>query len=123
MPRATSAPASRRRRKKVLKLASGYRGSRHRLYKTAYQAVEHAGTYAYRDRKNRKRDFRKLWIARINAASRASGMSYSRFIRGLKLANVEVNRKMLAEIAATDEASFEQLVEVAKSTLDSASQA
>ena len=123
MPRATNAPASRRRRKKVLKRAAGYRGSRHRLYKTAYQAVEHAGTYAYRDRKTRKRDFRKLWIARINAAARSCGMSYSRFIRGLKMAEVDVNRKVLAEIAATDEASFEQLVELAKASLDGASQA
>ncbi len=121
MPRASNAAASRRRRKKVLKQASGYRGSRHRLYKTAFQAVEHAGVYAYRDRKARKRDFRKLWIARINAASRACGMSYSRFIQGLRLANVDINRKVLAEIAATDEASFEQLVELAKAKLDSAS--
>lgn len=123
MPRATNAPASRRRRKSVLKRAAGYRGSRHRLYKTAYQAVEHAGVYAYRDRKVRKRDFRKLWIARINAATRSCGISYSRFIRGLKLANVDVNRKVLAEIAATDEASFEQLVELAKTNLESVSQA
>jgi len=121
MPRATNAPAARRRHKKVLKRASGYRGSRHRLYKVAFQAVEHAGTYAYRDRRTRKRDFRRLWIARINAACRACGMNYSRFIRGLKLANVEVNRKMLAEIAATDEAGFEQLVHVAKTNLDGAS--
>ena len=83
MPRATNAPTSRRRRKKYLKRAAGYRGSRRRLMKTARQAVEHAGVYAYRDRKARKRDFRKLWIARINAATRACGLSYSRFICGL----------------------------------------
>ena len=120
MPRATNASASRRRRKKVLKLASGYRGSRHRLYKTALQAVEHAGTYAYRDRKTRKREFRKLWIARINAASRACGLNYSRFMRGLRLADIDINRKMLAEIAATDEVAFGQLVEQAKQQLDTA---
>jgi large subunit ribosomal protein L20 len=79
--------------------------------------VEHAGTYAYRDRKNRKRDFRKLWIARINAATRAEGLTYSRFMLGLKLANIDVNRKMLAEIAATDEAGFQRLVAVVKAKL------
>ena len=121
MPRSTNAPASRSRRKKFLKLAAGYRGSRHRLYKTARQAVEQAGVYAYRDRKARKRDFRKLWIARINAASRACGLTYSRFMRGLKLAEIDVNRKMLAEIAATDEVAFGQLVEQAKQQLDSVS--
>ena len=121
MPRATNAGASRRRRRKVLKLASGYRGSRHRLYKTAFQAVERAGAYAYRDRRTRKRDFRRLWIARINAASRACGMSYSRFICGLRLAEVDVDRKVLAEIAATDEVAFQQLVDLAKAKLDGAS--
>ena len=118
MPRASNVPASRRRRKKFIKRATGYRGSRHRLYKTARQAVERAGLYAYRDRRARKRDFRKLWIARINAATRACGISYSRFICGLKRANVDVNRKMLAEIAATDEVGFQQLVELAKANLD-----
>lgn len=115
MPRATNAPASRRRRKGYVKLASGYRGSRHRLMKTARQAVDHAGQYAYRDRRNRKRDFRRLWIARINAATRQCGIPYSRFIQGLKQANIELNRKMLAEIAATDQARFNQLVELVKS--------
>jgi len=118
MPRATNAPAARRRHKKFLSLASGYRSSRHRLFKTAFQAVERAGIYAYRDRKVRKREFRRLWIARINAASRACGMSYNRFIRGLKLANVDLNRQALAEIAATDEAAFEQLVRLAKASLE-----
>lgn len=118
MPRSTTAPASRRRRKKIINRAKGYRGSRHRLLKTAKQAVDHAGVYAYRDRKVRKRDFRKLWIARINAATRAQGLTYSRFMRGLKLAEVEINRKMLAEIAATDEARFIQIVDLAKSKLE-----
>lgn len=120
MPRSTGAPASRSRRKKVLKLASGYRGSRHRLLKTARQAVEHAGVYAYRDRKARKRDFRKLWIARINAATRASGLSYSRFIRGLKLANIELDRKILADLAVRDKPRFNELVELAKASLQAA---
>ncbi|HNZ19197.1 MAG TPA: 50S ribosomal protein L20 [Candidatus Hydrogenedentes bacterium] len=118
MPRSTNSPASRQRRKKFIKLASGYRGSRHRLIKTARQAVEHAGVYAYRDRKVRKRDFRKLWIARINAATRANGMPYSRFILGLRKANIDVNRKMLAEMAVSDEAGFTKLVELAKAELD-----
>lgn len=118
MPRSTGAPASRNRRKKIIKLAKGYRGSRHRLLKTAKQAVDHAGQYAYRDRRNRKRDFRRLWIARINAATRANGLSYSKFIRGLKLANIDINRKMLAEIAVSDAAAFTQIVETAKSNLE-----
>ena len=118
MPRSTNAPASRRRRKKFIKLASGYRGSRHRLLKTARQAVDHSGQYAYRDRKARKRDFRKLWIARINAATRANGIPYSRFILGLRKANIDVNRKMLAEMAVSDEAGFSKLVELAKAELD-----
>ncbi|MBN2309624.1 MAG: 50S ribosomal protein L20 [Candidatus Hydrogenedentes bacterium] len=120
MPRATNAPASRDRRKKYVKRAAGYRGSRHRLMKTARQAVERAGQYAYRDRKVRKRDFRKLWIARINAATRAAGLSYSRFIQGLKMANIDVNRKVLAEIAVTDRARFDELVELVKATLQQA---
>jgi len=120
MPRSTSAPASRQRRKKVIKLAAGYRGSRHRLLKTAKQAVDHSGVYAYRDRKARKRDFRKLWIARINAATRACGMTYSQFIAGLRMAEIDVNRKMLAEIAATDTDRFNEIVAMAKSRLEAA---
>lgn len=120
MPRSTGAPASRNRRKKIIKLAKGYRGSRHRLLKTAKQAIDHAGQYAYRDRKNRKRDFRRLWIARINAATRANGLTYSKFIQGLKLANVDINRKMLAEIAVSDATAFTQIVETAKSNLEAA---
>lgn len=122
MPRSTNAPASRRRRRKILKQAKGYRGSRHRLLKTAKQAVDHAGQYAYRDRKARKRDFRKLWITRINAAARAHGLTYSRFMMGLKMANIDINRKMLAEIAATDDARFGQIVDVVKTKLDAAAQ-
>ncbi len=121
MPRATNAPASRARRKKYVEQASGYRGSRHRLMKTARDATSKAGQYAYRDRKVRKRDFRKLWIARINAATRAAGLTYSQFIRGLKMAELDINRKMLAEIAATDEARFNELVDVVKAKLDTAS--
>lgn len=117
MPRATNGPASRDRRKKILKLAEGYRGSHHRLNKTAQQAVDHAGVYAYRDRKVRKREFRKLWIARINAATRAHGITYSRFISGLKLAEIDLNRKMLADIAVMDEAAFAKLVELVKSKI------
>jgi len=120
MPRSTGRPASRARRKKVLKLASGYRGSRHRLVKTAKQAVDHSGVYAYRDRKARKRDFRKLWIARINAGARANGMTYSRFMSGLKRANIELDRKVLAELAVSDAAAFTALVEQARTSLESA---
>ncbi len=118
MPRSTDAPASRRRRKKYIKLAKGYRGSRHKLLKTAKQAVDHAGQYAYRDRRNKKRDFRRLWIARINAATRAEGINYSQFIRGLRLAEVDVNRKLLADIAVCDLAHFNQLVNIAKAKLE-----
>ena len=121
MSRVTARPASRRRRKKIIKRASGYRGSRHRLLKTAKQAVDHAGQYAYRDRKRRKRDFRKLWITRINAGARANGMTYSRFINGLKIANIALDRKVLADIAATDEAAFAQIVAQVKASLETAS--
>jgi large subunit ribosomal protein L20 len=114
MPRSTTSVPSRRRRKKVVKQAAGYRGSRHRLLKTARQAVDHAGQYAYRDRKARKREFRRLWIARINAATREAGMSYNRFIQGLREANIEVNRKMLADMAVADKDGFNQLVQLAK---------
>ncbi len=119
--RATNNPASRRRRKKILELASGYRGSHHRLNKTAQQAVAHAGMYAYRDRKVRKREFRRLWIARINAGVRANGLSYNRFIEGMKKAGITLDRKVLAEIAVSDEAAFAQIVERVKATLAPAS--
>lgn len=120
MPRSTNGPASRARRKNIVNRAKGYRGSRHRLLKTAKQAVDKAGQYAYRDRRTKKRDFRRLWIARINAATRNAGMTYSRFIQGLRLAEVDVNRKMLAEIAATDTDRFNELVELAKAKLETA---
>lgn len=108
----------RARRKKALKQAKGYFGSKHRLYKTAKEQVMHSGAYAYRDRKQRKRDFRKLWITRINAACRLNEISYSKFIDGLNKAGIEINRKMLAEIAIDDEKAFKELVNVAKNALD-----
>lgn len=117
MPRAKSSVVSRNRHRKILKLAKGYRGSRSKLFRVANQAVMKALSYAYRDRRQKKRDFRKLWIARINAATRINGMSYSKFINGLKKAGVEVNRKMLADLALNDTKAFGQLVEVAKSNL------
>ena len=120
MPRATNNPASRQRRKKVIKRAAGYRGSRHRLWKTAKQAVDKANQYAYRDRKARKRDFRKLWIARINAGARAHGLTYSRFMNGLRKADIALDRKALAEIAATDEVAFGEIVQRVKAVLDAA---
>ena len=120
MPRATNSVASRQRKKKVFKKARGNYGGRRKLWRTVRETVNKGQTYAYRDRRTRKREFRKLWIARINAASRACGLNYSRFMRGLKLANIDINRKMLAEIAATDEVAFGQLVEQAKQQLDTA---
>ena len=108
---------SHKRRRKTLKLAKGFYGSASRHYRTAKTAVMRAQRSAFVGRKQKKRDFRKLWIARINAAARQNGISYSRLINGLKLANVEVNRKMLAELAVNDAAAFTQLVEVAKSKL------
>ncbi len=107
----------RRRHKKVLKKASGYYGARSRLYKTAKQAVTRAGQYAYRDRKQRKRQFRSLWIVRINAGAREHGLSYSRLIAGLKKANVEVDRKILAELAVFDTTAFASLANRAKEAL------
>ena len=108
----------RARRKKALKQAKGYFGSKHRLYKTAKEQVMHSGAYAYRDRRNRKRDFRKLWITRINAACRLNEISYSKFIDGLNKANIEINRKMLSEIAIDDPKAFAELVKVAKAAID-----
>lgn len=108
----------RARRKKALKQAKGYFGSKHRLYKTAKEQVMHSGAYAYRDRKARKRDFRKLWITRINAACRLNDISYSKFINGLNKANVEINRKMLSEIAIDDPKAFAELVKIAKDALE-----
>ena len=108
---------ARRRRKKVLKLAKGYRGGRSKLFRTAADAVDKALMYAYRDRKARKRDFRKLWIARINAASRMNNLSYSKFIHGLKLAGVELDRKVLAELAISDPGGFSQIASLASEQL------
>jgi len=104
---------ARRRRAKVLKLAKGYRGGRSKLYRTAADAVDKALMYAYRDRKARKRDFRKLWIARINAAARMNDMNYSRFINGLKQAGIELDRKILAELAVSDPAGFAKVAGLA----------
>ncbi|MDR1189150.1 MAG: 50S ribosomal protein L20 [Bifidobacteriaceae bacterium] len=108
---------ARKKRRTILERASGYRGQRSRSYRKAKEQVQHSGNYAYRDRKNRKRDFRRLWIQRINAAARANGMTYNRFIQGLNLAEIEVDRRMLAEIAATDPATFAELVEQARKAL------
>lgn len=115
MPRAKSAVASRRRRRRILKAAQGYRGTRRRLYRAAKEAVMHALRYAYRHRRTRKREIRRLWIARINAASRSHGVPYSRLMAGLKRQGVELNRKMLAELAVRDKAAFSSLVELAQS--------
>ena len=106
---------ARKRRKKVLKLAKGFRGGRSKLYRTAADAVDKALMYAYRDRKARKRDFRRLWIARINAAARLNNLSYSKFIHGLKIANVELDRKILAEMAVSDPSGFTELARFASS--------
>ena len=108
---------ARRRRNKVLKLAKGYRGARSKLFRSATEAVDRALNYAYRDRRVRKRDFRALWIARINAASRDNGLSYSRLIHGLKQAQIDIDRKILAQLAVTDPTGFGSIVEKAKSQL------
>ncbi len=112
MPRVKNSVATRKRRKKILKMASGYYGAKSKLFRVANQQVMKSLDYAYRDRKVRKRDFRKLWITRINAAARENGLSYSRFIDGLKKAGVEVNRKMLADLAVNDPAGFSAMVKV-----------
>lgn len=117
MPRAKSSVVSRNRHRKVLKLAKGYRGSKSKLFRIAKTQLLKSLTYAYRDRKNKKREFRKLWIARINAAARMNGISYSRFMNGLKQAGVDINRKMLADMAISDASAFGQLVEMAKSKM------
>ncbi|MCL2446425.1 MAG: 50S ribosomal protein L20 [Oscillospiraceae bacterium] len=117
MARVKGAVVTRKRRKKVLKMAKGYYGAKSRLFKTAKQAVMKSGQYAYIGRKQRKRDFRRLWITRISAAAKANGMNYSTFINGLKKANIDLNRKMLSEIAIADPAAFTTLVEAAKAAL------
>jgi large subunit ribosomal protein L20 len=108
---------AQKKRREVLERASGYRGQRSRLYRKAKEQVTHSLVYSYRDRRARKGDFRKLWIQRINAASRANGMTYNRFIQGLKVAEIEVDRRMLAELAVNDEAAFAALVVLAKAAL------
>lgn len=117
MPRVKGGTIHRARRKKIMKQAKGYFGSKHRLYKTAKEQVMHSLSYGYRDRRQKKRDFRKLWITRINAACRENDISYSKFIDGLNKAGVTVNRKMLAEIAIDNKETFTQLVEIAKDGL------
>lgn len=113
MARVTRGFKARRRRKKVLKLAKGYRGGRHRLYRTATEAVDRALSYAYRDRRNKKRDFRRLWITRISAAAKLNGTSYSKLMGGLKKANVELDRKILSNMAILDPNGFAQVVKLA----------
>ena len=117
MPRTKGGVVSRRRRKRVLKLAKGYFGSKHTLFRTANAQVMKSLTYAYRDRKNNKRNFRRLWIARISAAAKLNDLSYSKLMHGLKLANIDINRKMLSEIAIADPAGFTALCETAKAKL------
>ena len=117
MPRVKNAVATKRRKKKVLNKAKGYWGARSRLYRTAQEAVNRAEAYAYRDRRVRKRDFRQLWIARINAAARINGLSYSRLIHGLDKAGIEINRKVLADLAVTDPPAFSAIAEQAKAHL------
>ncbi len=117
MARVKGAVTTRKRHKKILKLAKGYRGAKSKLFRTANEAVMKSLVYSYIGRKQRKRDFRQLWIARINAAARMNGISYSRFMNGLKKANIEINRKMLSEIAIADPKAFTSLVEKAKEAL------
>ena len=118
MARIKGAMMTRKRRKKVLKLAKGYFGAKSKLFKTAKEAVMKSGQYAYVGRRQRKRDFRRLWIARINAAAKLNGMNYSTFMNGLKKAGIAMNRKMLAELAVSDAAAFTALTEKAKAALN-----
>lgn len=117
MPRATNGPASRNRRKRVIKEAKGYRGRRSKLFRYAKDARMKGKYWAYRDRKTRKRMFRRLWITRLSAAVRAQGLAYSRFIEGLKAANIELDRKVMSDLAITDEAAFAQIVAKAQDAL------
>ena len=123
MPRATNSPASRRRKKRVIAKAKGYRGKRSKIFRYAKDAVFKAQTWAYRDRKNRKRTFRSLWVQRINAAARERGLRYNRFMEGLKACNVELDRKVLADLAVHDSATFDELVAQAKAALDNKAKA
>ena len=117
MSRAVNGTVSRRRRKKILKMAKGYRSLRSTAFRKAREAVEHGLSYAYRDRKNRKREFRRLWIARINAAVRAEGMNYSQFMYGLKKADVQLDRKVLSDLAINNQKTFKSLTETARAQL------
>lgn len=117
--RVTNAPASRKRRKRMLKLAKGFRLKRSKLYRYASDAVDHGLQYAYRDRRTKKRNFRALWQVRINAAARGAGLTYSRFIEGLKAASVALDRKIVADLAATDAAAFGELAKIAQQALQS----
>ena len=117
MARVKRAVNAHKKRRTILEEAKGYRGQRSRLYRKAKEQLLHSATYSYRDRKARKGDFRQLWIQRINAGARANGMTYNRFVQGLKAAGVEVDRKILADLAATDETAFAALVEVAKEAI------
>ena len=117
MARAVNGTVSRRRRKKILKMAKGYRSVRSTAFRKAREAVEHGLCYAYRDRKNRKREFRRLWIARINAAVRAEGMNYSQFMYGLKKAQIELDRKVLSDLAINNQETFKSLTETARAQL------
>ena len=121
MPRVKRSVAGRKKRREVLKKAKGYYSSRGKHYRAAHEQLLHSGTYAYRDRRAKKGEFRKLWIMRINAAARENGLSYSRLMSGLRLAEVEVDRKMLAELAVNEPESFSALAEVAKESLEKAS--
>ena len=118
MARVKGGVVSRKRRKRILKLAKGYFGSKHTLYKTANEQVMKSLQYAYRDRRQKKRDFRKLWITRINAAARMNDMSYSQLMHGLRVAEIDMNRKMLADLAVNDAAAFTSVVEAAKAALN-----
>jgi large subunit ribosomal protein L20 len=117
MPRTRHVKSTRRRHKKILGLAKGYRGAKSKQYKAAKEQVLHSLSYAYRDRKAKKRDFRRLWIARINAGARINGLSYSRFINGLKLAEIDLDRKILADMAVSDPEAFAELAELVKQSL------
>lgn len=117
MARVKRSVNAKKKRRDIMEQASGYRGQRSRLYRKAKEQVTHSHVYAYRDRRNKKRDFRRLWIQRINAGARAEGLTYNRFIQGLNLAGVEVDRRMLADLAVNDQAAFNGLVQVAKDAL------
>lgn len=118
MARVKGGTVTRKRRKRMLKLAKGYYGSKHTLFKTAKEQVMNSYNYAYRDRRQKKRDFRKLWIARINAAARMNGLSYSKLMHGLKLAEIDINRKMLADLAVHDAAAFTVLADQSRQALE-----